>query len=209
MDPENPGRYYALADAYERFHDPEENPLLEKAVEAYQVPVQMSPCDPIAYRQVANLYNKYGEFDQTMEWLGRARDIDYTGCEGVDVSLQTQNQKEGHYLIATYYWDKVFRDPDLTTRERRDFIQTGLGELDSAIELDDEYIDALVYKNLLLREQAKVEPRRASALIAEADTYRERAIALRDALQEAARAAQAAAAEAAAGGAETEAEQPQ
>ena len=185
MDPDNPARYYALADVYERFHDPEENPLLDKAIAAYERPVEMNPEDPIGYRQVANLLNKYGRFDETMEWLARARDVN------------TENP-EGYYLIATYYWDKVYRDPDLTQRERRSYIDLGIGQLDEALNLDEEYVDALVYKNLLLREKAKVEPRNASALIAEADEYRNRALAIREAIEEAARAAAAAAAEAAA-----------
>ena len=185
MDPGNPARWYALGDVYERFHDPEENPLLERAIEVYQKPVEMDPDDPIAYRQVANLLNRYGRFDETMDWLARARDVD------------TQNP-EGYYLIATYYWDKVYRDPDLTQRERRSYIDLGIGQLDAALELNDEYVDALVYKNLLLREKAKVEPRNASALIAEADGYRTRALEIRTELEEAAKAEAAAAAEAAA-----------
>ncbi len=183
LDPETPERWYALADVYERFHDPEENPLLEKAVAAYEKPVEMNPDDPIAYRQVANLLNKYGRFEETMDWLRRARDVN-------------AENPEGYYLLATYYWDKVYRDPDLGQQDRRDYIDLGLEELDQALDLDDEYIDALVYKNLLLREKAKVEPRNQSALIAEADEYRNRAIALRDAAAEAAREAAAAAAEA-------------
>ncbi|CAI8022285.1 hypothetical protein GBAR_LOCUS13105 [Geodia barretti] len=134
-----------MADVYERYHDPDTNPLLDKAIAAYQVPVEMKPDDPIGYRQVANLLNKYGRFDETMEWLGRARDVNPAN-------------PEGYYLIATYYWDKVYRDPDLTERERREFIDLGIEQLDLALERNDEYVDALVYKNLLLRELAKVDP---------------------------------------------------
>ena len=185
LDPETPERYYGLADVYERYHDPDTNPLLDKAIAAYQVPVEMKPDDPIGYRQVANLLNKYGRFDETMEWLGRARDVNPAN-------------PEGYYLIATYYWDKVYRDPDLTERQRREFIDLGIEQLDLALERNDEYVDALVYKNLLLRELAKVDPRNASALVAEADEYRSRAIAIRDRLAVEAAAAAAAAAEAAA-----------
>ena len=184
LDPDNPARYYALADVYERFHDPEESPLLDRAIAAYEVPVEMNPDDPIGYRQVANLLNKYGRFDETMDWLARARDV-------------SVDNPEGYYLIATYYWDKVYRDPDLSQGERREYIELGLDQLDQALEIEDEYIDALVYKNLLLREKAKVDPRNAAALVAEADEYRQRAIALRDAQQAAAQAAAAAASEAA------------
>ncbi len=185
LDPDTPQRYYGLADVYERFHDPEENPLLDKAIAAYEVPVQMNPEDPIGYRQVANLLNKYGRFEETMDWLARARDVN-------------AENPEGYYLIATYYWDKVYRDPDLGQRERQQYIDLGLEQLDEALVLEDEYVDALVYKNLLLREKAKVDPRNQEALIAEADEYRARALEIRDAQQEAARAAAAEAAEAAA-----------
>ncbi|MDE2926505.1 MAG: hypothetical protein OXT71_08925 [Acidobacteriota bacterium] len=184
MNPGTPELYYGLADVYERFHDPEINPLFEKAIEAYKVPVEMNPDDPIAYRQVANLFNKYGRFDETMEWLEQARDVN-------------PDNPEGYYLIATYYWDKVYRDPDLTERQRREFIDLGLAQLDEALVRNDEYVDALVYKNLLLRELAKVDPRNADALTAEADEYRNRAIAIRDRMEQEAAAAAAAAAEAA------------
>ena len=185
LDPETPERYYGLADVYERYHDPDTNPLLDKAIAAYEVPVEMNPDDPIGYRQVANLLNKYGRFDETMEWLGRARDVNPANAEG-------------YYLIATYYWDKVYRDPDLSERQRREFIDLGIEQLDLALERNDEYVDALVYKNLLLRELAKVDPRNASALVADADEYRSRAIAIRDRLAVEAVAAAVAAAEAAA-----------
>jgi tetratricopeptide (TPR) repeat protein len=168
-DPKTPERYYALADVYERFHDPEELPLLEQAIEAYKKPVDLNPSDPLAYRQVANLLNKYGRFDETMEWLGKARDVQATN-------------PEGYYLIAVHYWDKVYRDPDLTNNDKKNYIDLGLSQLDQALGIDDEYIDALIYKNLLLREQAKIEPNAAkkAELTKQADELRDRALALKE-----------------------------
>ncbi len=196
LDPDAPERYYALADVYERYHDPVDNPLIDRAIEMYEKPVELNPDDPIRYRQVANLLNKYGRFDETMDWLARARDVN------------PQNP-EGYYLIATYYWDKVYRDPDLNQGDRAEFVDLGMEQLDQALEINDEYVDALVYKNLLLREKAKLDPRNAAALTAEADEFRARALALREAQAEAARAAAAAAAEAAATGAAESAEEPE
>lgn len=187
LDPKTPERYYALADVFERFNDPEELPLLEQAIEAYKVPVQLQPEDPIAYRQVANLLNKYGRFDETMEWLAKARDV------------QTNNP-EGYYLIAVHYWDKVYRDPSLTETDKKSYIALGLEQLDQALQIDDQYIDALIYKNLLLREQAKVEPKRKAELEKEANELRDKAMALREKQQEAEKAAKAAASEAAKSG---------
>lgn len=179
IDPDTPERYYALADVYERFNDPEQLPLLEQAIEAYKKPVDMNPDDPLGYRQVASLLNKYGRFDETMQWLARARDV-------------KANDPEGYYLIAVHYWDKVYRDPDLTEANKRDYIRLGLEQLDQALEIDDEYVDALIYKNLLLREQAKIEPGRRAELEAQANELRDRALELREQQQEAEKAAAAA-----------------
>jgi tetratricopeptide (TPR) repeat protein len=171
MEPEKPERYYALGDVYERFHDPDEMPLLDKAIEAFEKPVEMTPEDPLAYRQMAALYNRYGRFDDTMGWLAKARDL-------------KADDPEGFYLIATHYWDKVYRDPDLSMDDRKEFIGLGLEQLEKAREIAPEYVDALVYTGLLLREQAKIEEitgnkRRADQLIAEANQYRDRALELK------------------------------
>ena len=169
FDSKTPERYYALADVYERFHDPEELPLLEQAIESYKKPVDLAPSDPLAYRQVANLLNKYGRFDETMEWLGKARDVQATN-------------PEGYYLIAVHYWDKVYRDPDLTAATKKEYIDLGMAQLNRALEIDDQYVDALIYKNLLLREQAKIEPNaaRKAELTAQADELRDLAIKLKE-----------------------------
>ncbi len=182
MEPDKPERYYAIADIYERFHDPDEMPLLEKAIEAYEKPVEMAPDDPLTYRQMAGLLNKYGRFDETMEWLSKARD------------LQADNP-EGYYLMATHYWDKVYRDPDLSMDERSGFIDMGLEQLEMAREIQDDYVDALVYTGLLIREQAKIaeingNKREHDKLIMEANRFRDQALELRK-VQEAEEALQA------------------
>ena len=184
IDQETPERYYALADVYERFHDAEEMPLIEEAIESYKKPVDMNPDDPISYRQVANLLNKHRRFDETMEWLGKARDV------------QASNP-EGYYLVAVHYWDKVYRDPDLGPSDIKDYIELGLDQLDQALEINDEYVDALIYKNLLLREQAKIEPRREEELLALANELRDRAIVLQEHAEAAEKEAAAAAKESA------------
>ena len=181
LDPERPERYYTLGDLYERFHDPERMPLLDKAVEAFERPVEMDPNDPVRYRHVAALLNRYGRFEETIKWLERARDARTTDAEG-------------YYLIATHYWDKVYRDPDLTSDQRREFTALGIQELDNALQINPEYVDALVYKGLLLREQAKLEPNAATRaeLEKEANELRDKALVLKAAQDEAAAAAEAA-----------------
>ena len=182
MEPERAERYYALGDIYERFNDPEEMPLINKAIECYEKPIEMAPDDPITYRQMAGLLNKYGEFEDTMVWLGRARDLD------------PQNP-EGYYLIATHLWDKVYRDPDLTMNQREEYIGRAVGQLDEALGFNGEYVNALIYKGLVLREQAKIEEirgnkRKQDELIAEANQLRDRALELKKEQEAAAEAEQ-------------------
>lgn len=181
LAPDVPERYYTLGDLYERFHEPERLPLLDKAIEAYQRPVSMNPEDPVAYRHVAAVLNRYGRFDETIEWLQMAKEARTTDAEG-------------YYLIATHYWDKVYRDPDLTTEQRREFTALGIDELDAALEIDPEYVDALVYKGLLLREQAKLEPNAETRaeLESQANELRDRAMVLKEEQEEAAAIAEAA-----------------
>jgi hypothetical protein len=114
-----------------------------------------------------------------MEWLGKARDVQATN-------------PEGYYLIAVHYWDKVYRDTELTANDKKDYVQLGLGQLDLALGIDDQYVDALIYKNLLLREQAKLEPKRKAELEAMANELRDKAIALKEKQEEANKAAKAA-----------------
>ena len=66
-------------------------------------------------------------------------------------------------------------------REKRDYIGRGPAAADQAIALKPEYLEALTYKNLLLRSQALLEsdPEAQKKLIAEADDLRNRAIEIR------------------------------
>ncbi len=98
------------------------------------------------------------------------------------LAVDPQNP-EAHYTIAAYYWEKAYRDQRLSEGEKRTYIEQGLAAADRALALRPEYVEALTYKNLLLRAQALLEtdPEAQKALIAEADKLRDQAIALRKA----------------------------
>ena len=165
LDPDEPMRYYALAELYEQFHDPEERPLLEQALELYKIPVQMSPDDPLAYRQVANHLSKFDQFEDAIEWLASARDV-------------RSDDPEGYYLMAVHYWVKVYRDQTLTLLKRQEYISAGLRQLDQALAMNPHYVDALIYMSLLLREKAKIDD--DPTIVAKADYYRDKGMAIRD-----------------------------
>ena len=158
LDPENPDNYFALANLYEQ------SGLFEDA-EAVMLEVRnLRPDDPIVYLQLAGFYNRSGEFELTIDALEQRARIE-------------PDNPEAFYTISTFYWEKAFRDFRITQDQKAEYIAAGIMAADSAIGLNDRYVDALVYKNILLRMQANMttDLDEQEALIAEADELRERA----------------------------------
>ena len=85
--------------------------------------------------------------------------------------------------MSTYYWDKAYRDFRLKDAEKLDMVMKGIESVDKAISIKDDYMEAIAYKNLLLRLQANLikDPGRQQALIREADQLRDRAEQMRKA----------------------------
>jgi len=161
MDPNEPTNYFALAKIYEDsgMYDEAEATLLKAR--------EVRPNEPTVYTTLAGYYNRQGEFDKTIEAL-EAR------------AQKEPDNPEAFHTIATYYWDKAFRDFRLSDAEKKEYVLKGIEAADRALALKDDYIDALTYKNLLLRLQANLEkdPKVQQDLIKEADKLREQAIEL-------------------------------
>ena len=82
--------------------------------------------------------------------------------------------------MTTFYWEKAHRDKSLSPDQTLAYIKSGLASADRALAIKPDYVDALTYKNILLRMQSNLEanPVARQALIAEADALRNRAIEL-------------------------------
>lgn len=104
-------------------------------------------------------------------------------AEAIDVIEELGRLQAGdpkvHYLLVTYC-EELVRKGQLTPDEKAGFIAKGLAAADRAIALDPQYAEAITYKNILLRHQARFEadPARQQALLAEADLLRNYAIQL-------------------------------
>jgi tetratricopeptide (TPR) repeat protein len=166
MDPDEPSNYYALAKIYEDAGNYEEAEKMLLGARDHR------PKDATTYMQLAGYYNRQGRFDKTIESLEQRAAAEPTN-------------PEAYYTIATYLWDKTFRDFRLKDPEKRAYIEKGLAATDKALEIKGDYLEAIVYKGLLLRLQANMEKDRAKqqALLKEADTLRDRAKALQKAKQ--------------------------
>lgn len=162
MDSKEPANYFQLAQIYEGSGD------YEQAEAALIRARDAKPTDPAVYTTLAGYYNRQGEFEKTIGAL-QAR------------AEQEPNNPEAYYTIATYYWDKAYRDFRLPAVAKLKYVESGVGAIDKAISLNKDYIEAIVYKNLLLRLQANLEraPARQQALLKEADQLRDHAEELR------------------------------
>ncbi|HSL22132.1 MAG TPA: tetratricopeptide repeat protein [Vicinamibacterales bacterium] len=161
MDPSESANYFGLAKIYE------DAGRYDEAAEALEKARQARPNDPAVYMQIAGFYNRQGDFERTIEALQQRAKIE-------------PNNPEAYYTISTYYWDNAFRNFRLSEAEKKENIERGLEAATKAIDLNPNYMEALTYKNLLLRLKGNLEqdPARRAALYKEADTLRNRAIEL-------------------------------
>jgi tetratricopeptide (TPR) repeat protein len=158
MDPKDPTLYSALAKIYE------DSGNYEQAEATLLKAKDTIPNDTSVYSTLAGYYNRQGEFDKTIDALQQA-------------AAKEPNNPVNHYTIASYYWDKAYRDFKLKEPEKREMAAKGLEAVNRALEIKDDYLDAVVYKGLLLRVQASVEkdPVKFKQLMDEATKYQEKA----------------------------------
>ncbi len=161
LEPNEPGNYRTMGDLYEK------QGLFDKAEEYFLKSVDVRPNDPMGYSVLAGYYDRQGNFDKTMEAWERRAEIE-------------PNNPEAHHTIAHWAWNKAFKDYTISAAEKRRYIERGLAAENRALELHPDYVEALTYKNILLRMKAGMERDRKTidALIAEADRLRERAMEL-------------------------------
>lgn len=164
LAPNEPTNYFQLAKIYE---DSGEYDLAEQT---YLRGRDAKPNDPQVYLTVAGYYNRQGDFDKLMENIRK------------NIELEPNNP-EAHYRLATYSWDKASRDFRLSDKEKMQIIQDGLAEVNKALDLKSDYVEAITYKGLLLRTQALVEkdPAKQQQLIKDATALSDKANAMRKA----------------------------
>lgn len=161
MEPNVSGNYQTLGKLYE------DQGRYEEAEAHFLKAVEVRKDDPLGYSVLAGYYNRQGNFEKTMEaWENRAK--------------AEPNNPEAHHTIAHWLWEKSFKDFTISNAQKKAYIERGIAAEDSALALHADYIEALTYKNILLRMKANMEKDRKviDALIKEADRLRNRAIEL-------------------------------
>ncbi len=162
LTPTDPTNYFMLSRLYQ------DSGEYELAEETLMQARDAKPNDPAVYVRLAEFYNSQGDFPKTMEFLQERIKIE-------------PNNPEAHYTVAVYNWDKANRDFRLADKEKMQYVTDGIAAVDKAIAIRNDYVEAIAYKNILLRLQANLEkdPRRQQQLLREADQLRDQAVELR------------------------------
>jgi Putative Zn-dependent protease, contains TPR repeats len=162
LEPNEPTNYFQLAKIYE------DAGKYDEAEQALAKAVQAKPNDPTVHTTASAFYNRQGNFDKTIEALNKAASLD-------------PSNPSGYQLAAAMYWEKASKDHRLGEAQKRAYVMSGLENSDRALKLNPAYVDALVYKGLLLRQEADIEKDRArqQRLVDEASELQKKAIEIR------------------------------
>ncbi len=153
-EPNEPTNYFQLARLYE---DAGAYPDAERI---FQMVREIRPDDTNVYVQLASFYNRMGDFPKTIEALQQR-------------TQREPDNPEAFYTISVYHWDNASRNFALTPEQKMESVQAGLQAVDRALQIRADYVDAIVYKGLLLRQQALLVPYdEAQQLIKEAEALR-------------------------------------
>jgi tetratricopeptide (TPR) repeat protein len=137
-EPSEPSNYFVLAKLYEdagAYAEAEQTLLNAKAA---------ATNNPAVYMTLAGYYNRQGQFDKTIDALEQRSRVE-------------PNNPEAFQTIAAYYWDETRGDSSLTDAKKREYIQKGVEAADKALSLKSDFVEAITFKGLLLRQQALVE----------------------------------------------------
>ena len=129
--------------------------------------IRRDPRNPQPYRMLANYYVGAGDFDRAVATLE-------------SLALTDASNPQYPHIIATFYWEKAYRDTTLSREQKVTYVHAGIAASDRALALSPEYAEAMIYKNILLRILAThtTDPAEQRRLTQEADTLRNRAIEL-------------------------------
>lgn len=140
---------------------------ITEAINYFREWLQTHPADIEAVRSIATLYAKQGNFQEALNWYEK-------------ITLIDSKNPEAFYTYGVVCYEKVAKNPPQDTAERLQIIEKGKAALQRAIQMKAEYFEAMVYLQLLFRQQAPLEtdPAKQQQLLAEADRIRTDAIAI-------------------------------
>jgi tetratricopeptide (TPR) repeat protein len=155
-NPDDAKNLYAMANLYEKFG------RVAEAEQTYLRVTQQNSNDAKACGALAAFYNKplwdeagavwvenvstgarRAKFGSAIETLERCAKLDPT-------------DPSGFYKLAMFFWDKAYRDPLITDKEKNEYADKGIATVDTALGMKPDYWEAIITKGLLYRVKAQV-----------------------------------------------------
>lgn len=136
-----------------------------QAIDYFRSYLQAHPADLEAVKSIATLYSKQGNFNESLNWYEK-------------ITLLDAKNPESFYIYGVVCYEKVSKNPPADPAEKLAIIEKGKAALGKAISMKQDYFEAIVYQNLLLRQQALIEsdPAKQQDLIRQADAMKNQAV---------------------------------
>lgn len=162
-DPADPANFYQLGQLYEGAG------VYDEAEKVYSLATKASPNDPNTYVQLASYYDRQGLFEKKIAALEER-------------AQKEPNNPDAFYTMSVHYWNEAYKNARLSDSVKQSYVQKGMENVDQALKLKADYVEAMIYKGLLLRLQALFEkdPAKQQTLLKQADAIRDQATAMRD-----------------------------
>src|SRR5262245_55995630 len=138
----------------------------ENAIESYKRVLRQDPTNADALLELASIY-------QSINDLQSAR------VTFLSASKLVPENAVPFYAVGTIDWLLVYNKQNpLPVGEQALLVEEGLDNLDSALALNPQHDDAMTYKNLLLRERARLafDPAEKARFVALADEWFNRSL---------------------------------
>ena len=179
---------------------PENVKYATTAIEAFQNYLKATPDDAKVEDYLITTWINLGSFDEAIKYLKdeRAKHPENNKLTSAIITVMikggryqealefansyARNDAPTYYLIATNSWSKSYNDATTPYDERVAVVDVGLLAVQRAVEIKSNYMEAMVYYNLLYREKAKLDldPKKKDYWTSLADEWRNKAMALRE-----------------------------
>jgi tetratricopeptide (TPR) repeat protein len=186
-NPNDTKNLYAMAGLYEKFN------RVAEAEQTYLKVAEQNPNDVKACGAVAAFYNKPLWDDKGQVWQEGSKAIRRSQFDKAIATLERcaaidPKDPSGYHKVATFYWDKAYRDPMLSDNQKDEYADKGLAAIAKALEIKPDYWEAIIYKNLLFRVKAQVakNPAQRKQYLEQAQILQKQAMDLRKEQQAAA-----------------------
>ncbi len=144
---------------------PENNRMAEQAIDEFKKVLEKDPKNINSIKGIASLYFQMKTFDLAKEYHNKAKQLE-------------PNDPETYYSIGVIDWTQSYQPrmeeraklglkPDEPLKDKKvcamlkeknsGYVQDGIDNLKKALELRQDYDDAMAYMNLLYREKADLE----------------------------------------------------